>query len=116
MDYTKHCRSIFGAYIEASEYAVVTNNMKPRTHKRMILGPSGNIQGSTKCFDNLTGKVLKRGTVEELTMPAKVIIKMDQWVKKLILKEYVNNIQFLNNTKQQFDCYNDELNDYGKLV
>ena len=59
---------------------------------------------------------MKRRAVEELPMPAKVIIEMDQWVKQLILKEYVNNIQFLNNTKQQFDCYNDELNDHGKLV
>ena len=43
MDYTKHCKSIFGAYIESSEDAVATNNMKPWTHECISLGPSGNI-------------------------------------------------------------------------
>ena len=56
------------------------NNTKPWTHECIVLGPSGNIQGSTKYFDNMTVRFLNRLTTEELTMSAKFIIKIDQWV------------------------------------
>ena len=59
MDYTKYWKAVLGGYIESSEYAIVKNDMKTRTHECMALGISGNIQGYTKCFDTLTGRVLK---------------------------------------------------------
>ena len=79
MDYTKNRKYIFGGYIEASEDEILTNDMKPWKHKYIKLGPSGNIQGYTKYFDTLTGRVLKRHTIEEFPMPARAIRKMDQW-------------------------------------
>ena len=48
MDYTKHCKEVLRAYIEASKGAVVINGMKPQTNECITLGPSGNIQGYTK--------------------------------------------------------------------
>jgi hypothetical protein len=51
IDFAKHCRVSFGAYVEASKDADITNTMCPRTHPCIALGPSGNLQGSVKCFD-----------------------------------------------------------------
>ncbi len=48
----------FGAYLEASRDETVTNTSRPWTHPCIALGPSGNVQGSTKCFDLLTGEVV----------------------------------------------------------
>ena len=64
IDYTKHCKVIFGAYIKYSKYAVVKNDMKPWTYECISLGPSGNIQGSTKYFDTLTDRVLYNFIIE----------------------------------------------------
>ena len=44
----------FDSYVEASVDAVVTNSMSHCTHACISLGPSGNLQGSVKCFDLLT--------------------------------------------------------------
>ena len=38
----RHCRCVFGEYVEASEDADVTNDMKPRTESCIVLGWSGN--------------------------------------------------------------------------
>ena len=51
---------LFGAYVEASTDADITNDMKSITHPCISLGPSGNMQGSLKCFDIRTGKVIIR--------------------------------------------------------
>ena len=51
LDFKKHCRARFGAYVEASYDDVITNTMKDRTHACIALGPTGNVQGSVKCFD-----------------------------------------------------------------
>ena len=36
------CKAIFGSYVQATTYALATNNQKPRTHGCIALGPSGN--------------------------------------------------------------------------
>ena len=59
-DFKKDCEALFGSYVEASTDAIVTNDMKSRTHSCISLRPSGNWQGSTKCFDLSTGKAAIR--------------------------------------------------------
>lgn len=39
VDYKAHCRARFGAYVEASEDADITNNMQGRTAPCICLGP-----------------------------------------------------------------------------
>ena len=51
VDYNKYCRADLGAYIQSITDKVVTNDNKSRTHGCIALGPSGNRQGSLKCFD-----------------------------------------------------------------
>ena len=59
----------FGSYVEASYDHIVTNDMKDRTHGCIALGALGNLQGSLKCFDLLTGQVVLRRTFTVLPMP-----------------------------------------------
>ena len=61
VNFTKHCKVDVGAYVEASTDAIITNGNNDRTHAVIALGPSRNRQGSIKCFDLDTGRVVVRG-------------------------------------------------------
>ena len=50
-DFGTRSKVLFGAYVEASTNANITNDMKSRTHPCVGIGPSGNMQGLLKCFD-----------------------------------------------------------------
>jgi hypothetical protein len=108
IDFAKHCRVSFGAYVEASEDADITNTMRPRTHPCLALGPSDNLQGSVNCFDLETGMVVKRRTVTELPMPDDIINKVDTWVKKSTKEQFHHKLEFLNHMKQKYDWDGDE--------
>ena len=54
------CKAIYGSYVQATTDAMVTHDQKSRTHGCIVLGPSGNCQGSLKCFDLETGKIVIR--------------------------------------------------------
>ena len=73
LDMKKDCRALFGAYVEDSKDAVTTNTMDERTHSCIPLGPSGNLQGSVKCFDLLTGKLIIQRTVKTAPYPHRII-------------------------------------------
>jgi hypothetical protein len=72
LDYNKHCRLPFGAYVETHGENDPTNTMVERT-RGAILGPMANFQGSYKflCLD--TGRHVTRKQFRETTMPASVI-------------------------------------------
>jgi hypothetical protein len=108
IDFSKHCRVSFGAYVEASEDADITNTMRPRTHACIALGPSGNLQGSVKCFDLETGMVVKRRTIVELPMPDEIIAKVSEWGEKSMKEQFHHKLEFLNRMKQKYDWDGDE--------
>ena len=66
IDMKKNCRAVFGAYVETSEDADIVNTMADQTHSCLALGPSGNLQGSIKYFDLITGKVIIHQTITVL--------------------------------------------------
>ena len=107
---------MFGSYVESNKYATFTNNMKPQTYACIVLGPSGNLQGSQKVFDIYTGQTLKSRTTEDFPMPDRVVRRMSYWVKKYNSEEYGKKIQFKNQTKEQYDWENDEFKGYEGLV
>ena len=72
-DFERDCKVRFGAYVQASDDAIVTTAMKLRTHGCVALGMTGNWQGSTMCFDLDTGKVVTRRVIEEMPYPDRVI-------------------------------------------
>ena len=41
-DFERDCKVQFGAYVQASNDAIITNTTKPRTHGCVALGTSGN--------------------------------------------------------------------------
>ena len=48
LDEKKHCYMLLGAYCEVHDEPEITNTMRPRTHKAIAMGPTGNLQGSYK--------------------------------------------------------------------
>ena len=69
----KDCKSNFSAYVEASTNVIVTNTNTIHTHGCIALGPSSNWQGSLKCFDIETIKVITRRIVQQVPIPDWVI-------------------------------------------
>jgi hypothetical protein len=70
IDYTKHCRVIFGQY--AQTHKKHDNSMEARTIGAISLPPTGNEQGSYYFYSLMSGKRLHRTHWTELPMPAEV--------------------------------------------
>ncbi len=102
MDYRKHCRVRWGAYVEASQDPDITNTMNDRTVPCIALGPTGNIQGSVSCYNLQTKQVVTRRTIQPLPMPDRVIRRVVKLGKTCKQNRVSQRIQFLNQFKQQF--------------
>lgn len=63
LDFAKHCRSRFGSYVEANQDSDITNTLNDRTAPCILLGPTGNVQGSVNCYNLETMKVVVRRTM-----------------------------------------------------
>ena len=78
--------------------------MKLRTHGCVALGTAGNWQGSTKCFDSNTRKVVSRRMIgEELPYPDRVIKRVNELGKTARDKKYADGIEFHNRKREPFD-------------
>ena len=73
LDFEKHCRLPFGAYVEVHEDNTPTNTMEARTQGAICLGPTGNLQGSYKFLCLATGRRITRKQFVEMPMPQSVI-------------------------------------------
>ena len=69
MDYKCDCKALVGKYVEASIDAEITNKNVERRQSCIYLGPSGNRQGSIKCFAIATGTVVVRRIFDVLPYP-----------------------------------------------
>ena len=77
----KNCRVRFGAYVEASNDPGITHKRAERAHSYLALGPSGNLQGSVKCFDLLPGKVVVHQKIKVLLRPDIILKLIHRWGK-----------------------------------
>ena len=75
-------RADIGAYIEATVDANITNGQEARTRSCISLGLSGNIQGSLKCSDLETGRVVIRSKMVKLTFPNRMLKKAIKWEER----------------------------------
>ena len=116
IDMKKDCRALFGAYIEASRDADITNTMAERTHSCISLGPSGNLQGSLKCFDLITGKVIVRRTIKVLPIPDRILKLANRWGKTSRSEQYGNKLEFLNRHKAKYDWDNEDIEECEGLI
>ena len=109
-DFKRDYRVQFGAYVQASSNVIVTNGMKIRMHGCVALGTARNWQGSTRCFDLDTGKVVSRRIIgEALPYPDRVIKRVNQWRKTTRGKKYSDGIEFRNHNPKPFNWENEEL-------
>ena len=58
---------------------MVTNGQNTRTHGYTALGNSGNRQGSLKCFDLKSGKVVTRRIFKVIPIPDRVVKLVNYW-------------------------------------
>jgi len=82
LDFAKHCRAQFGSYCEVHDNPVPTNSMISRTTPAIVLGPTGNLQGTYKIFSLTTGKKIKRRNFSPYPMPDTVIARVEQYGKE----------------------------------
>ena len=68
------CRAMFGAYAEASTYAIVTDDMTPMTHGCLSLGTSSNMQRLLMCLDLKIVRIVTCRTIEVVPMPDKLLM------------------------------------------
>ena len=112
-DFKRDCKADIGSCVEASTDVVVMNDNTERTRSCIALGPVGNRQGSVKCFDIETGKILHRRTVTQLPWPLdnRLVKKIEEWGKKGAAAIKRGCIEFLNRAGKKFDWDNDDLSD-----
>jgi hypothetical protein len=71
VDYRRHCKLLFGTYVQTHEEH--DNSMASRTTGALALRPTGNEQGGHYFFSLSTGRILNRNRWTALPMPAEII-------------------------------------------
>jgi hypothetical protein len=80
IDFQKHCKLEFGAYIQAHEEH--DNTMVTRTVGALALRPTGNAQGSYFLYSLDSGRVLNRSHWTALPMPNDVIDRVHKLARR----------------------------------
>ncbi len=100
LDYSHHCRALFGSYCKTHEENSPTNSMQSRTMSAICLGPTGNMQG-TYSFLNLTmGHVVKCCRFHEIPAPDLVIKRVNDLAST---NGVSSTLVFANRQKIPFD-------------
>ena len=81
LDFAKHCKSPFGTYFEVHNEPTLTNNMVTCSTPAIVLGPTGNMQGTYKFFSLATGKKVEQLVFTPYSMPDSVIKKIEASAK-----------------------------------
>ena len=81
IDYVKHCRLLFGEYVQTHEE---TNNATghERTIGALALRPTGNQQGGHYFFSLRSGRIINRNHWTPLPMPNEVIQRIHQLARR----------------------------------
>jgi hypothetical protein len=77
LDYNKHCKLPFGAYIETHEENKQMNSLDEWTRGAICIGPTANFQGSYKFMYLHTGRSITIKPYKEIPMPASVISRVE---------------------------------------
>ena len=78
LDYDKHCKIIFGFYVEAHEDRNIPNDMEEQTVSGICLVPTAKFQGSYQIFSLKTGRVVTRKQkIRETPIPTWVIQRVE---------------------------------------
>jgi hypothetical protein len=86
----KHCKSPFGSYCEVHDDPAPTNTMVTCSTPAIMLGPTGNLQGTYKFLSLTTGKKGKRHAFTPYPMPDPVIKKVEAYGTSTALPGILN--------------------------
>ena len=100
LNYKKHCRVEPGTYCEVHNEPTLTNTMSPRMHEAIVLGPTGNLQGSVKFYCIHMERVLKRRSFTPMPMPDHVIRRVNAIGKR---EGQGRAFQFLNLSGEPYE-------------
>ena len=82
IDYNKHCKIPFGAYVQAEQENDPKNTNKPRTIDAIYLGPLDNKQGGHTLMNLTTGNTITRRKVWVLPVTDLVIKAVERMAEK----------------------------------
>jgi hypothetical protein len=85
LDFAKHCKSPFGTYCEVHDDPMRTNTMATCSTPAIVLGPTGNLQGTYKFLSLATGKKVKQCAFTLYPMPDSIIKKVEAYGKSTAL-------------------------------
>ena len=100
LEYEKHCKVPFGAYVQATHETNATNSIAARTLDCIYLRANNNIQGGHEVMDLNTGRVITRSRVKMLPMTEVVIKAVEAMAEKQGQKDHkfqdLQGVQFLD--------------------
>jgi hypothetical protein len=112
LDFAKHCKSLFGTYCEVHDDPTCTNTMATCSTPAIVLGPSGNLQGTYKFLSLATGKKVKRRAFTLYPMPDSVINKVEAYGKSTAL---LGIFDFADRNGILFE-WNEEVDEFPKGI
>ena len=92
LDYTKHCTTPFGAYVQAYHESNPHNTSVSRTRDGIYLRPNNNFQGGHEVMDLNTGRVITCRKVTEIPVTDVVI----RAVEAMAHNQGFKNLKFKN--------------------
>ena len=110
LNFDRDAKILFGSYFETNKEAVITNTNRGWKFLGILLGLTGNIQGTQKHFDIRTGVIKKCRTIKNLPMPRAVIKSVHNRTKHSARKEHQHKLVFLYRNKDRYNRDNSELN------
>ncbi len=87
LNFAKNCKSLFRTYCEVHDEPTPMNTMVTRSTPAIVLGPTGNLQGTYKFFSLAMGKKVKRRTFTPYPMHDLVIKKVKVYAKSTALPD-----------------------------
>ncbi len=111
LDFAKHCKAPFKSYCKSHDKPVPSNMMVSRTSPAIILGPTGNIQGTYKLLNLAMGNKIKHHQFTACPMPDLVIKKVEAMGKQQLpgMFDFSDRNGVLFEWNEDVDEYNENI-------
>ncbi len=117
--YNTECGAVVGTYCEVHDEPAPTNTMVTRSTPAIVLGPTGNLQGTYKFLSLATGKKVKRLAFTLYPMPDSVIKKVEAYGKSTALPgifDFANRNSILFEWNEEVDEFLEGIVDIEDVV
>jgi hypothetical protein len=108
LDFAKHCKLPFGIFCKAHDERTPTNSMVTSSTPLIVLGPTGNLQGTYNFFSLATSQKIKWRAFTPYPMPDLVIKKVEAFGKSNALPggfDFVDRNGILFEWSKEVDKY-----------